>query len=105
MRNPFVIIGIVIAVFVAIYAILIALFGFADPNSLVDVVREGKASVSGFWSGLWHGFVAPIAFIAKLLGFEVGIYDVNNNGGWYDFGFLLGVGAFARGASSSSSSH
>ena len=29
---------------------------------------------------------------------DVAVYAYNNNGAWYDFGFLLGVGAFASGA-------
>jgi len=45
---------------------------------------------------------AIFAFIGNIFGGHFGIYQVHNNGGWYDFGFLLGVGAFAGGASSSS---
>jgi hypothetical protein len=33
--------------------------------------------------------------IAHLFDASVTIYAVPNNGGWYDFGFLLGVGAFS----------
>jgi hypothetical protein len=28
---------------------------------------------------------------------DVAIYAVNNSGGWYDFGFLLGIGGFSGG--------
>lgn len=45
---------------------------------------------AGFWWGLLHGVIAPVAFIVSLFNDAVGIYDVRNNGGWYDFGFLLG---------------
>jgi hypothetical protein len=27
----------------------------------------------------------------------VSVYEVHNNGGWYDFGFILGVSAFFGG--------
>jgi hypothetical protein len=30
---------------------------------------------------------------------SVNIYEVHNSGGWYDFGFMLGIGAFGSGAS------
>lgn len=53
---------------------------------------------SGFWSGLWHGFIATITFFGSLIWDDVAIYDINNTGGWYDFGFLLGVVAFAGGS-------
>jgi hypothetical protein len=45
----------------------------------------------GFWYGLWHGFILPISWICSLFMDEVAIYAVYNNGGWYDFGFVLGV--------------
>ena len=46
----------------------------------------------GFWSGLWHGIVAPLSFIGSLFIDDIAMYAVNNNGGWYDFGFVLGAG-------------
>lgn len=63
--------------------------------------REGKG-VAGFWLGLWHGFILLFTFIISLFNRNVGIYEVNNNGGWYNFGYLLGVmifwGSGGRGA-------
>lgn len=48
----------------------------------------------GFFSGLIHGFITPISFISSLFMDDVSIYAVNNNGGFYDFGFLLGSGGW-----------
>ena len=45
----------------------------------------------GFWSGLWHGLIAPFVFIWNLFTDEYLIYAVNNNGSWYDFGYLFGL--------------
>ena len=42
--------------------------------------------VAGFWLGLWHGFIAPIVFVISLFKNNVGIYEVHNNGTWYNFG-------------------
>lgn len=53
---------------------------------------------AGFWLGLWHGIIAPFTFIISLFTDSVSVYAVNNTGGWYVFGFLLGVGAFSSGA-------
>ena len=50
---------------------------------------------AGFWPGFWHGVIAPIPFFVFLFADGVGIYETNNNGRWYDFGFVLVVGAFA----------
>lgn len=50
-----------------------------------------SSSEVGFWLGLWHGFISPVTFIISLFNESVGIYAVRNNGGWYDFGFMIGV--------------
>lgn len=44
----------------------------------------------GFFYGLLHGFITPVSFVTSLFRDDVAIYAVNNTGGWYDFGFLLG---------------
>ena len=71
--------------------VLAALGGCAPgPNEL-----QGSASttgvVAGFWRGLWNGIIAPITFIISLFTRSVQVYDVHNNGGWYNFGFILGL--------------
>lgn len=45
----------------------------------------------GFWYGLLHGFISPFSFIISLFREDVAIYAVNNNGNWYNFGFILGA--------------
>lgn len=64
----------------------------ASANSLA-----AGGSGPGFWLGLWQGFIAPIAFLISLFNHNVGIYEVRNAGGWYDFGFLVGISAFFSG--------
>lgn len=49
-------------------------------------------SVAGFWLGLWHGIIAPVTFVISLFTDNVNLYEVHNNGNWYDFGFVLGAG-------------
>lgn len=46
---------------------------------------------AGFWAGLWHGLICLITFIISLFSDSVHMYEVNNTGNWYNFGFLLGV--------------
>lgn len=48
--------------------------------------------VAGFWLGLWHGVIAPVAFVISLFTDSVSLYEVHNSGNWYDFGFVLGAG-------------
>lgn len=55
----------------------------------------------GFWYGLWHGMIAPFSWLVSLFNQDVAIYAIYNNGGWYDFGFMLGIGALASSSTSS----
>ena len=52
----------------------------------------------GFLLGLWHGFIFPVAWIVSLFAPKIAIYAVPNNGGWYDFGYFLGIVVFGVGA-------
>lgn len=52
---------------------------------------------AGFWLGLWQGFIAPVTFFISLFTDNVNIYEVNNNGNWYDFGFVIGAGLLFSG--------
>ena len=59
----------------------------------------------GFWLGLWHGFIFPVAWIVSLFTDKVAIYAVPNNGGWYDFGYFLGIVVFGVGARKSQTTY
>jgi hypothetical protein len=52
----------------------------------------------GFLLGLWHGFIFPVAWVISLFAGKVAVYAVPNNGGWYDFGYFLGIVVFGVGA-------
>lgn len=62
----------------------------AGPNVLAHSAGAG-GRIAGFWLGLWHGFICPVAFIISLFSDKVHLYEVHNNGGWYNFGFVLGA--------------
>ncbi len=71
----------------------------AGPNSSINHANIYN-EVAGFWLGLWHGTIAVFSFIYGLFEPTVRVYEVHNNGNWYDSGFLLGVGCFAGSSSS-----
>jgi len=60
----------------------------AGPNSRFEIA---EATPAGFWAGLWHGVIAPVAFIVSLFQPGVRMYEVKNSGWKYELGFLLGV--------------
>ena len=67
-----------------------------------DAARGG-GNADGFWFGLWHGVISPVMFVVSLFRDDVGIYEIHNNGGWYDFGFMFGVSLVFSGAAGSGS--
>jgi hypothetical protein len=74
----------------------------AGPNTAAHTAAA-DGSLAGFWLGLWHGMIAPITFIISLFSNNVNFYEVHNNGGWYNFGFVLGAGILFGGGGSASS--
>ncbi len=58
------------------------------------------ASTPGFLLGLWHGFIFPVAWVLSLVMPDVAVYAVPNNGGWYDFGYFVGIVFLGVGARS-----
>lgn len=84
---------------VAVVALL-ALLAACAQQSAEGVVRA--AGAPGFLHGLWHGFIFPFAWIGSLFSSEIAVYSVPNNGGWYDFGFFLGICVLGGGSHFSS---
>ncbi|MDE1467341.1 hypothetical protein [Aurantiacibacter sp. D1-12] len=66
--------------------------------SQIDAGVSAEASAPGFWWGLWHGFIFPFAWIGSLFDPDIAVYAVPNSGGWYDFGFFLGVTVLGGGS-------
>jgi hypothetical protein len=75
----------------------------AGPNpELGEAAGAADGAPAGFWLGLWQGIIAPVTFVISLFTDEVNIYEVHNNGNWYDFGFVLGAGILFGGGGASS---
>ena len=71
-------------------ALLVTAGCAAGSNEMANTPDE-EGDVAGFWQGLWHGVIAPVTFLISLFSENVHIYEVHNNGNWYNFGFLLGI--------------
>ena len=54
---------------------------------------------AGFWLGLWHGIISLVTLILSAFSDTVRMYEPHNTGGWYDLGFLMGIGMMAGGGS------
>ncbi|HEV2746944.1 MAG TPA: hypothetical protein VGW34_06560 [Allosphingosinicella sp.] len=68
---------------------------FAALALLAGCATQSAAAVApaapGFLYGVWHGFIFPVAWLLSLFMPDVSVYAVPNNGGWYDFGYFIGV--------------
>lgn len=75
------------SILIALGIIFLALFLIScAPNNDMYLTKP-----AGFWAGLWHGLIIIITFIISLFSDSVTIYEIHNNGGWYNFGFVLGL--------------
>ena len=76
--------------------------GSAAALALAACATQAASGVApgapGFLHGLWHGFIFPVAWLLSLFMPDVSVYAVPNNGGWYDFGYFLGIVVFGVGA-------
>lgn len=50
---------------------------------------EGKPA--GFFSGVWHGWIAPFSLIYSIFNKDISIYEIHNNGFWYDLGYYMAI--------------
>ena len=79
-----------------VFAVAMILFSSCAHVVAVDACVVGT-KLYGFWNGLWHGMIAGFTFIGSLFDHNIAVYAVHNNGAWYNFGFLLGVGGLCGG--------
>ena len=86
----------------SIAIVLLIAIMFSSCAQAVSVDKCLGEDPYGFWSGLLHGVIAPVSFIISLFQDDVALYAVNNNGGWYDFGFVLGAGILFGGSGKAS---
>ena len=67
--------------------ILLLLDSCATTHDLTNCLTSTNA---GFLDGFWHGMISPISFVLSLFEKDITIYEIANNGNWYNLGFVLG---------------
>jgi hypothetical protein len=64
--------------------------------------RDLSGAPANFWWGLWQGLIIVLSFIASWFDNNIVLYQVNNDGFWYNLGYLIAlsvsVGGIARGS-------
>lgn len=82
---------------IAILAAALVMAGCAPGRNDVEKTPNADGKTAGFLLGLWHGFISPVSFVVSVFTKNVRLYEVHNNGTWYNFGFVLGAGLFLSG--------
>lgn len=75
---------------VVLTGVMLLVGGCADHVAYANLAKH---DVVGFWFGVWHGAILPIAWLNSLLDPDVAIYAVYNDGVGYNTGFMVGVGS------------
>jgi hypothetical protein len=66
--------------------VLVALTGCIPGDGTSSATQQ-----AGFFWGIWHGWIAPISLIISIFDKNIHIYEVFNNGFWYDLGFYMAI--------------
>lgn len=82
---------------VAILGATLILAGCAPGPNNAEKTANANGKTAGFLLGLWHGFISPVTFVISVFSKNVRLYEIHNNGTWYNFGFVLGAGLFLSG--------
>ena len=86
-----------LSVLVLILLLLATLTACAPGPNHLQGTTGPRDTVAGFWLGLWQGFIAPFVFVISFFKSGLNIYEVHNNGPWYNFGYLCGLMCFFGG--------
>ena len=84
-------------IIVLLIAAALVLAGCTAGPNIMEKAGNADGRSAGFLLGLWHGFIALFTFIISLFTDKVSVYEVYNNGGWYNLGFIIGISVFFGG--------
>lgn len=76
-----------VLVIVSLLIILVLLVSGCAPGT----TSHSEEKKAGFLWGIWHGWIAPVSIIWQIFNPNVRIYEPNNIGWWYDFGFYIAI--------------
>jgi len=77
--------GVKAATLVAAGLLLGWLYAWAEPRFYQPQTR------AGFWRGILHGALMPVALPSLLMGRDVAIFAPNNDGRGYKIGYIFGI--------------
>lgn len=73
-----------------IFIVLIFTIIISAPGCFPTHKNENELP-AGFFTGIWHGWIAPVSLVFGLFNSDIRMYETNNTGWAYDFGFYIAV--------------
>ncbi len=78
--------------FLTVYFLIVLIGVLAGCANVTPIESVGVVHHYGFFSGVWHGIVAPFSIWGSLFWPKsIAFYGLINTGWWYNFGFLFGM--------------
>ena len=72
-------------------AFMVMFLAVAVTGCFPGTTSSSTGEPAGFFTGVWHGWIAPVSLIAGLFRDGIRIYEPYNTGWWYDCGFYISV--------------
>lgn len=70
---------------------IVVLFSTSLTGCIPGDGANSPAHLAGFFSGVWHGWIAPFSLIYSIFNKNTGIYEIYNNGFLYNFGYYMAI--------------
>ncbi|MGZ4863943.1 MAG: hypothetical protein ACXV5H_02920 [Halobacteriota archaeon] len=90
-----------IPLFVLIGLVIVAIAIYIIAHHVGMPTRDPSGGPANFWLGLWQGLIVFLSFIASWFDNNIVLYQINNNGFWYNFGYVIGLIVLGAGGGSS----
>ena len=71
--------------------ILCLFLGIILAGCFAELPAQEAEKPAGFFMGIWHGWIAPVALIVKIFKPEITVFARNNTGFWYELGFYMAI--------------
>lgn len=74
-----------------VVGVLVALTAICIAGCIPGDGKATREDPAGFFFGVWHGWIAPVSLIIGFFKYDIRLYETNNTGWWYDFGYYIAV--------------
>ncbi|MEI6462481.1 MAG: hypothetical protein WCO33_02315 [bacterium] len=78
---PLIVIGVLVVIAIGVYLI----------SNRTGMPTKNSTEVASFGLGLWQGLIICLTFITSWFDKNIVLYQVSNDGFWYNFGFIFGI--------------